>query len=266
MDNLDRKSNGFINHVLSMNQDQKIDLFNLIQYGMLSIIPVLLLNKSIQAFVPEADEEKGSLEIMIEIILQLAVLLIGIYYIHRIITYVPTYSGEDYGQVNLVNMVLAFLVIVMSLQTKLGEKAEILYTRVLNLWYGEDGKNSNKHSKASGSAASASASSPSSKHNSNGNIIRVSQPGLGLGGSSVPSSQMQIPQPPPSSMQQPIVYDPLNRTMVQPQQASMGMDTGMPPSYDAPQYGGGVMEPNFDQMYQEPMAANGVLGFGGSAF
>jgi hypothetical protein len=256
MDNLDKKSNGFINHVFSMNEDQKIDFFNLLQYGMLALIPVLLLNKLIQTFVPEATEEKGSLEILVEIVMQLSVLLVGIYYIHRVITYIPTYSGEDYGQVNLVNMVLAFLVIVMSLQTKLGEKGEILYRRLLDLWYGDDSSSS--------SSSSSSSQGRKSGGNSQDKKIRVSQPlstnvtGGVMGGGMLPATAATQQQP--MIQQQPIVYDPLNRNMVQPQGGMGGI-----PSYDAPQYGGGVMQPNFDQMYQEPIAANEAFG-GMSAF
>jgi uncharacterized protein with PQ loop repeat len=255
MDNLDKKQAGFISYVFSMNEDQKIDFMNLLQYGMLSLVPVLLLNKLVQAFVPEASEEKSSIELLVEILLQLSVMLVGIYYIHRIISYIPTYSGEDYGQVNLINMVLAFLVIVMSLQTKLGEKGEILYQRVLDLWYGDDnsanGKN-RKHKKGASTSNGSVGGSPQSSQP----VVRISQP------LSAPMSQPQ----------QPVLYDPLNRTMLPPHtQNNVGV-----PSYDSPQthyetpmtasMPSQPQQPNFDMMYQEPMepmAAN-AGGFGGA--
>jgi hypothetical protein len=48
----------------------------------------------------------------------------------------PTYSGFKYESLTLTNVVLAFLIIVLSIQTKLGLKANILYDRVLDLWNG----------------------------------------------------------------------------------------------------------------------------------
>jgi hypothetical protein len=56
--------------------------------------------------------------------------------IHRLITFVPTYSGEKYKEFSVTNIILAMLVIVLSLQTKLGEKVSILVDRVIELWEG----------------------------------------------------------------------------------------------------------------------------------
>ena len=64
----------------------------------------------------------------------------GIILIHRIITYVPTYSGFKYENLMLTNVILAFLIIVLSIQTKLGIKVNILVDRVNELWNGTDGK------------------------------------------------------------------------------------------------------------------------------
>ena len=60
----------------------------------------------------------------------------GIILIHRIITYIPTYSGFKYENLALTNVILAFLVIVFSLQTKLGIKVNIIVDRVNELWNG----------------------------------------------------------------------------------------------------------------------------------
>ena len=56
--------------------------------------------------------------------------------IHRIITFVPTYSGEKYAEFNLTHIILAMLVIILSLQTKLGEKVSILVDILIELWEG----------------------------------------------------------------------------------------------------------------------------------
>ena len=127
----------FIKHVFNFDDDSKNDMMNIIQYSILAIIPVVALNKSIQRFVPEVDETKGSLEILVEVAAQTIAMFIGILLIHRIIVYVPTYSKVKYNDLNVTGIVLAFLVIVLSLQTKLGEKVNILVDRVLDAYYGE---------------------------------------------------------------------------------------------------------------------------------
>lgn len=120
----------FSKHMLSFNDSDKGELFNLLQYGFLCIIPIVSLNKLIQYFIPEVDEDKGSIEIMIEVITQMSMLLVGMFIIHRLVTFVPTYSGVGYNDMHIVNNVLAFLVIVLSLQTRLGEKVNLLVVRM----------------------------------------------------------------------------------------------------------------------------------------
>jgi hypothetical protein len=109
---------------------------NIIQYAVLALIPVVIMNKLIQRYVPEADDTKGSPEILAEIIGQVIVMFLGILIIHRIITFIPTHSGEKYSDFSVTNIILAFLVIVLSLQTKLGEKVSIIVDRVVELWEG----------------------------------------------------------------------------------------------------------------------------------
>jgi hypothetical protein len=142
MESLDEltKSNsgkgGFFRHVFNFEQDSKNEMLNIIQYSVLAIIPVVIVNKLMQRFIPEADEEKGSLELSAEIIGQIIVMFLAILIIHRIVTYIPTYSEEKYVDFNVTNIVLAMLVIILSLQTKLGEKVSILVDRVIELWEG----------------------------------------------------------------------------------------------------------------------------------
>jgi len=133
---------GFFNHVFNFDDDTKEDLLNIVQYTLLALIPVIILNKLMQKFVPEADEEKGSAEILAEVIFQLIAIFISIFFINRIITYVPTYSGKKYENFNPIFIILDFLIVILSLQTKLGEKVNILINRFMELWEGpSDNKN-----------------------------------------------------------------------------------------------------------------------------
>ena len=121
---------GFVAHVFNFDEDSKIEMMNIVQYALVGVIPVILLNKTMQKYVPEADDEKGSAELLAEIAIQLIVMFIGILLTHRIVTFVPTYSTVKYEKVSIVQIVLAVLMITLSLQTKLGEKVSIVFDRV----------------------------------------------------------------------------------------------------------------------------------------
>ena len=149
----------FFNHVFNFDDDSKEEMMNIIQYAILALIPVIIMNKSMQRFVPEADDEKGSVEVLAEIIGQVIVLFIGVLIIHRIITYVPTYSGIKYASFSVTNIILAVLVIILSLQTKLGEKVGILVDRLMEIWEGPKDVKQQKKGQGKGS-----------------NNVRVSQP------------------------------------------------------------------------------------------
>ena len=136
MDNSDEPKS-FFKHVFNFDDDSKSEIINIIQYTLIAIIPVIVLNKSMQKYVPEADDKKSSIEISAEIIIQVVVMFIGVLLIHRIITFVPTYSGAKYPEFHVIFIVLGVLMITLSLQTKLGEKVSILSDRVYELWNGK---------------------------------------------------------------------------------------------------------------------------------
>jgi hypothetical protein len=141
---------GFFKHVFNFDDDSKTEMMNIIQYAVLALIPVVILNKTMQRFVPEADDEKANFEILAEIVGQVIVMFMGILLIHRIITFIPTYSGEKYGDFAITNIILAVLVIILSLQTKLGEKVSIIVDRLMEMWEGpKDEKKGNKKGQVS---------------------------------------------------------------------------------------------------------------------
>ena len=125
---------GFFKHVLNFDDNTKSELLNITQYALIAIVPIIILNKAMQKFVPEAEEEKGSAELLAEVVIQVVAMFIGLFYINRIIMYIPTYSGTKYPDFSVVFIILAVLLITMSLQTKLGEKVSILFDRVTDLW------------------------------------------------------------------------------------------------------------------------------------
>ena len=150
LDELSKTSNGkagFFKHVFNFNEDSKSEMLNIIQYAVLALIPIIIINKAMQRFVPEADDTKKSVELTAEILAQVIIMFLGILIIHRIVTYIPTYSGEKYVDFSVTNIILAVLIIVLSLQTKLGEKVSILVDRIVELWEGPKDKKNTKNGK-----------------------------------------------------------------------------------------------------------------------
>lgn len=226
-------SKSFFKHVLNFDDDSKSDILNIIQYALIAVIPVVILNKSMGKYVPESDDKKGSLEISAEIVIQIIVTFIGLLIIHRIITYIPPYSGSQYPEFHIVYIILAILMITMSLQTKIGEKVSILVERIVELWDGTSGKKTKNGKNVS---------------------VKVSQPIAG----------QQMMQPPATSYTDGTAISALptndvsygNQNTVQAQQL---------PNYDAMYRQDatplvGAANPGMSEGFSEPMAANSAIG------
>ena len=224
---------GFFKTVFNFDEDSKAEMFNLLQYMVLAIIPCVIILKAVRVLVPEEDDTKGSIEIVAEIIAQIAFMAIAMYFSNKAIRYVPTYSGSNYmGGTDLTGFMLPFMVLLLTMQTKIGAKVNILFDRLMDLWHGrsedavqvKDGKNN----------------------------VKVSQP---LAGRHAPSQadsldNMQLlPNNPGMTMQVP------NTTSIQPQQSPdfnlmyQNQVTPMP----------GAAAPGGMESF-EPMAANGMIG------
>jgi hypothetical protein len=227
-------SKGFLKHVFNFDDDSKYDIINIIQYALIALIPVIILNKSMSNYVPEADEKKSSVELSAEIIIQIIVMFIGLLLIHRVVTFVPTYSGVKYPDFNIVFIILAVLMITLSLQTKLGEKVSILFDRLMDLWNGTD---SSKKKGKSGNVKVTQPIAGQQQQMITGQVMPQSQPTYTDGTSinSLPTSS--------SSTQQLPNYDNMYK-----QQNTPLVNAATP---------GGM-----EGFQAEPMAANAVLGGG----
>lgn len=125
--------NRFSNHVFDFGEDSKQDIMNLLQFGVLSLVPIVILNKTLNRYVPEASYMKGTFELVFEVLAQTGAMLVGLVFIERLVTFVPTLSGKEYEKMNLIIFVMPFLMILLSIQSKLGDKANILYKRASGL-------------------------------------------------------------------------------------------------------------------------------------
>lgn len=219
--------NSFINHVFNFDHETKNSLMNLSQYILLAIIPLNMANHFIDNIVPNADDSKGNIEIFAEVSGQVIFTFLIIFFVHRLITFVPTYSGRAYDSLNLINLVLAFLVICYDCG-KVGKKVRILLDRVGELWEGKAPQQQQKKQPA-------------------GKVV-ITQPISGL------------KQPQPTHQASRADYVQANQAMQPAAQAP-----APPPQQEAMAGGMAGGMPN-TQLF-EPMAANGALGGSfGSAF
>ena len=238
MEQVPNQGKGFIQHMTNFNDETKSDLLNVAQYSLLILVPIVILNKLMGRFVPDVDENKGSLEISAEVVGQLLVLLFAFYFINRLVTYVKPYSGVAYGDLNMITLGFTFVVVVLSFQTQIAEKAEILYGRVVELWTGEPYNQSDEHMPE-----------PS---------VRITQP---------------ITQSVPTHQASRADYIGTHNQMTSDNEPSVSMAnirhestliSDLPPSppqhHQSQPQQSQPQQPNFDSMYQEPMAANDALG------
>ena len=230
-------SGGFFKQVFKLNEDAQGEVLNMMQYVAIGFIPAILVIYVIRYYVPDPDDDKGSLTIVAEIFAQTFAMLLGIYFIHRMIIYFPTYSGIKYERFHIINILMVFIMVLFSIKTKLGEKAQILVERAVDMWSGNKPQGGPAQGQGQGQ-------------------VRVTQPITGSMASGVP---MTAPPPPPLLTN--------NRA-----QMGMGMGnamSGMVKDFNAMYSGGGPQQPAQQQMQQpqmdfEPMAAN-EAGWGNSS-
>ena len=82
-------------------------------------------------YVPAQDPFKSSTEILLEVILQLFVIVLAFFFIHKLVIYVPTYSNVEYEHISLLSGILPLFFLMFTLDTKVSEKLTILFDRLL---------------------------------------------------------------------------------------------------------------------------------------
>ena len=119
----------FISHVFNFEQDSRNEMMNIMQYTVFSIVFITLLNRLLQEYIPEVDKTKKNLALFIEITIQCILLFLGILFIHRIITFIPTFSGIKYADQNVITVILPTLILLLS-TSSLGEKVTMIADRL----------------------------------------------------------------------------------------------------------------------------------------
>ena len=75
----------FMSYMTSFSSKEQSQLLNLLQYGGLSIIPILTLLKIMKIYLPnEPSQLKPTTELIIEVVLQLTIIIVAFFFIHKL--------------------------------------------------------------------------------------------------------------------------------------------------------------------------------------
>ena len=99
----------FVEHMTNLSSLEKNELLNMSQYILLAIIPLALFLKAMKMYVPEGDEEKNSIEIVIEVVVQSIAIFVIFFFIHKWVVFFPTYSKSPYSNLSLIQIILVVL-------------------------------------------------------------------------------------------------------------------------------------------------------------
>lgn len=237
--NIKKDTFGFFKYVFNFNEENSCAILNVLQYSLMSIIPIIIILRIMKNYTPEEDETKGSLEILTESTAQILFIVLSIWFINRIIHYFPTYSGCPYEEFMPTSAIIPLLIILFTIQSKLGMKINILVDRVIDLWYG----NTNN-------------TTTNTTQEKNGNNVRVTQPISGSVATHQPSQADTRDQLLPSNLnltQMPQIYStniakPPNNTDLN--QLHLSQVTPIQPQNGM----------NMNMNMNEPMAANDAFG------
>ncbi len=130
--NNDNSKGSFLSHMFNFDNDTKVELMNVGQYAIISIIPLIALVKIIDSVLPNFDPSKGNIELSMEILIHIALLIMAVFLVDRFVKYIPTYSGKAHKAINFLNIVIMFYLTT----DKIGEKIGELSNRVNDMWNG----------------------------------------------------------------------------------------------------------------------------------
>lgn len=128
---------GFFTYVFKLSKFKQEDLMNIVQYTLLSISPVILFVYFSKKYFPTVHENDSSLYIFIITVIQLLFMIIGIFFIDRIINYIPTLSGKYYETINLTTIVIIFVLFMLLINGGFRERTKILLHR-FDTWFSID--------------------------------------------------------------------------------------------------------------------------------
>ena len=125
------KSDSFVSYLTTITPVEKNELLNVFQYTLLAIIPLVLFLKFMKEYIPPENPTKSTIEITTEVVIQLFLIFVVFWIIHKVILYIPTYSNSPYEKLNMVQLVLPILFLLFCMKSSISEKLSILLERAM---------------------------------------------------------------------------------------------------------------------------------------
>jgi len=123
----------FFQHVFNFDEPSKREMMNIVQYCGILVIPLLAVLKMMKIYMPINNPLKPTSELVFEVIVQLIVILVSFFLIHKFVLYFPTYSEVKYENFSLLSGMLPLLFLMFTLDTKISEKLNVLFDRFLGM-------------------------------------------------------------------------------------------------------------------------------------
>jgi hypothetical protein len=264
---------GFFSYVFKLSKFKQEDLLNVIQYTGLSIIPIMIFLYCTKKYFPSVTHEDSSLYIFVLTFIELIFMIVGVFFIDRIINFIPTFSGKYYEAINLTNVILIFVMLILLTHAGFRERTSILLYRFDNwctiddwiaaklgvapkkfdMFSSESGEYNLETGNANGTKGKAGSKSKGKKGAAAGQQASQ-QPTLN------PQISQQYAAPPPIPVQGPSMSGYGGGGGGGMMQQPVQNFNSMPNNLSNPMGGGGGASYGMGDMFQEPEAANGALG------
>lgn len=128
---------GFFTYVFKLSRFKQEDLMNIVQYTSLSIVPVLLFVYFTKKYFPLVKNTDSSLYIVLVTFFELVFMMMGIFFIDRIVNYIPTFSGKYYEPINLTTIVIIFVLFMLIINAGFRERTAVILER-FDKWFWVD--------------------------------------------------------------------------------------------------------------------------------
>ena len=266
---------GFFTYVFRLSRFKQEDLMNIIQYTLISIIPVILFVYFTKKYFPIIDENDSSLYIFTITVIELIFMIIGIFFIDRIINYIPTYSGKYYETINLTTIVVIFILFMLTIETGFKSRTLVMLDRFDKWFFIDDalvrkfGGEVRPFNFSIDEISNKSIGNKNSKNNKNkGAAVNTNNSGNAGSGPRIENMAQQYSVQPPLPTQGPVTQMSSHQVDNFNSMYSGGGGGGgvgsVPQQMGSNTQGGmGGMGGGGDS-FMEPMAANAVLGGGSS--
>ena len=125
---------GFFSYVFKLSKFKQSDLLNFVQYSAISIIPFLILYYYIKKYSPEITYESSTIYILLVTFISIMAYIVGIFFIDRIVNFIPTLSGKYYDVINLTNISIVLIMVLLITRAGYMERTSILLYR-FDKWF-----------------------------------------------------------------------------------------------------------------------------------